>query len=271
MLHINPLHLSPLKATMLILELKRIVLILGPLLVVLIITASLWSNSRMSTPGPASSYVTSVADYLISGWGSPSSGSSDSSSSSFSSSSRDGSGDSINQTHQLIRSISTPTGRYFPIRFDNLTAFNPSIIPHPTLNNTYIIVAQRRRVNPDGSEPSDTSIFNVEIGCNAQFLAFSSFSGSSSSSPSFSPFVQGYGKPELRCATPPEVLPIAATLSGHNKCPPELGFMTWNVGPHDARVFWGPKRPFIIFGSNSKYACFGLFLQDFGCWLIGGL
>ncbi|KAJ0312348.1 hypothetical protein COL516b_001426 [Colletotrichum fioriniae] len=36
-----------------------------------------------------------------------------------------------------------------------------------------------------------------------------------------------------------------------------------NVGPHDARVLHGPKAPFIVYGSNSIFACFGQFMQDF--------
>ncbi|KAM7196626.1 hypothetical protein V8F33_006125 [Rhypophila sp. PSN 637] len=65
----------------------------------------------------------------------------------------------------------------------------------------------------------------------------------------------------LECFARPEILPIAATAG--NKCSGPLSYLSWNVGPHDARVFWGPKKPYIIFGSNSRHTCFGMFLQDF--------
>ncbi|KAL0938572.1 uncharacterized protein CTRU02_205182 [Colletotrichum truncatum] len=137
------------------------------------------------------------------------------------------------QTHHELLSISTPDKKFFSIRFADEETINPNIIPHPTLSDTYIIVAQKRKAE-------DNSIEHVEIVCNAVFT------------------LQG-----LTCTEAPTVLPIAATKGGDDKCPPNLAYVALNIGPHDARVFHGPKAPFIIYGSNSVFACFGQHMQDF--------
>ena len=198
--------------TMLVRDMKRAALIIGPLFGLLLISLTLWATPAYSA------FRSRVGPFV---WKPPSAA-----------------GHSVEHSHQEIFSLSTPDTRYFPIEFGNLTAFNPNIIPHPTRNLTWIIVSQKRRVNPDGSDPSDSSAFHVELGCNAQFTDGA-----------------------LKCTEWPDVLPIAATAG--NKCTGDLMFMGWNIGPHDARVFYGPKKPFIMFGSNSRYACFGMFLQDF--------
>ncbi|KAH0426005.1 hypothetical protein CcaCcLH18_10588 [Colletotrichum camelliae] len=137
-------------------------------------------------------------------------------------------------THHEVFSISTFDKRFFPIHFGDEDAMNPNILPHPTLDNTYIIVAQRRKTHDDKTAE------HFELVCNAVFT------------------MEG-----LSCVEAPTTLPIAATKSGDDKCPPKLAYIAMNIGPHDARVFHGPKAPFITFGSNSLYSCFGQFMQDF--------
>ncbi|GKT63126.1 LOW QUALITY PROTEIN: hypothetical protein ColTof3_10465 [Colletotrichum tofieldiae] len=135
--------------------------------------------------------------------------------------------------HHEIFSTSTFDKKFFPIRFGEEETINPNILPHPSLDNTFIIVAQKRKAD-------DNTIEHFEFVCDAIFT------------------LKG-----LTCAESPSVLPIAATKSGDDKCPPTLAYIALNVGPHDARVFYGPKAPFIVFGSNSRFACFGQFMQDF--------
>ncbi|KAF6807327.1 hypothetical protein CMUS01_14144 [Colletotrichum musicola] len=136
-------------------------------------------------------------------------------------------------THLEVFSLSTPDKKFFPIRFGDEDAMNPNIIPHPILDDTFIIVAQRRKVNDNTAE-------HVELVCNAIF-----------------------GPEGLACVAAPTVLPIAATRSGDGTCPTDLAYIAMNVGPHDARVFYGPTRPLIVYGSNSAYSCFGQWMQDF--------
>jgi hypothetical protein len=46
-------------------------------------------------------------------------------------------------------------------------------------------------------------------------------------------------------------------------CREKQAFFELNVGPHDARVFYGPSTPYVIYGSNSQYTCFGQWMLDF--------
>lgn len=109
---------------------------------------------------------------------------------------------------------------------------NPNIIPHPTLPSTWIIVAQQQR-----SEVNNTVWF-AELTCNAQFTDDGT----------------------LACIHPPTILPIAATQG--ELCTGDLSYFSYNIGPHDARVFYGPNIPYTMFGSQSQTTCFGQWLQD---------
>lgn len=131
-------------------------------------------------------------------------------------------------THDVIHSLSTSDGRYFPIDMGGKPAMNPNIIPHPFLEDTWILVAQLRQ---------DTQYF-AELVCNARFAA-------------------GL----LRCISNPSKLPIAPTFG--DKCTGGLAYIELNQGPHDARVFYGPDKPYTIYGSNSEHTCFGQWVHDF--------
>ncbi|RMJ21945.1 hypothetical protein PHISP_07177 [Aspergillus sp. HF37] len=138
----------------------------------------------------------------------------------------------IKGSHQEVFSSSTQSRRFFMIDFGAHKVMNPNIIPHPSIDNTFIIVAQERKDTPS------TEI--NELVCDAVFWE---------------------AEDTLRCTSPATVLPIAAT-PGSN-CKGDLDFLNLNVGPHDARVFFGPEKLYTIFGSNSMFVCFGLFIQDF--------
>jgi hypothetical protein len=117
---------------------------------------------------------------------------------------------------------------------------NPNIIPHPLQDKTWVIVAQHRR-NPD--EPG---VAASELVCNAVFV-----------------------DDVLQCAGSPSTLPIAPT-TGDN-CEGDFAFLAFNVGPHDARVFYGPKMAYTLYGSNSMFTCFGQWMQDFSVLTDWGL
>ena len=138
----------------------------------------------------------------------------------------------ISETHVEIFSVSTKDKKYFLIEFGNEAAINPSIVPHPALQDTWIIVAQQRR------SLVASSVWYAELVCDAKFV-----------------------KGKLACIGPPRILPIAVT-SG-DKCVDDLSYFTLNIGPHDARVFYGPHSPYVVYGSNSGYTCFGQWIQDF--------
>ncbi|KAK5061543.1 hypothetical protein LTR84_008087 [Exophiala bonariae] len=138
----------------------------------------------------------------------------------------------VAQSHTEVFSRTTRTSQYFPIEFGEEEAMNPSIIPHPSLADTWIITAQRR---PTSGRPS---IWFSELVCEAKLKD---------------------GK--LSCIKAPSILPIAATIG--DNCVGDLDFFGLNIGPHDARVFYGPQNPYAIYGSNSGYTCFGQWIQDF--------
>ncbi|KAM5453491.1 hypothetical protein MaudCBS49596_002694 [Microsporum audouinii] len=144
-------------------------------------------------------------------------------------------GRDVSTTHHEVFSLSRPDRKYFRLKFGELEAINPSIIPHPSLNDTWIISAQHM----SRGAVKDTVWF-AELVCNAVFK-----------------------NERLECISPPMNMPIAATVGDRTKCTDDLDFFALNIGPHDARVFYGPRFPLTIYGSNSMFTCFGQWVQDF--------
>lgn len=134
--------------------------------------------------------------------------------------------------YREVYSASTSDGKYFFIDFIDRRSINPNIIPHPSLEDTWIIVAQRH--DPDSKIP----MYFAEITCNAVFQSSA-----------------------LRCLEKPTILPINTT-SG-DKCEGKYVVLNMSQGPHDARVFYGPDAPYTVYGSNSRFTCFGQFIHDF--------
>jgi hypothetical protein len=102
-------------------------------------------------------------------------------------------------TYQDLFSASTSNKKYFPVVFDRQHSINPNAIPHPTLNDTWIIVSQLQR-----SEVENTVWF-AELVCNAVFKE----SG------------------ELACVDPPFILPISTTpVRTYPTVPPTIAVLT---------------------------------------------
>ncbi|OQO02383.1 hypothetical protein B0A48_11937 [Cryoendolithus antarcticus] len=136
-------------------------------------------------------------------------------------------------THNEVNSSSiTKDGRFFPLKFGSYPAINPNIIPHPETKGNFIIVAQQHK------RAGDNQAWCAELVCEAEFK-------------------DGV----LQCLVEPLNLIIGHTTS--TKCEGKLAMLELNIGPHDARVFYGPDHPFIIYGSQSKEVCFGQWVQDF--------
>ena len=135
-------------------------------------------------------------------------------------------------THVELVSKITKGGEWFFIDFGDRASYNPNIIPHPEKKDTWFIVAQA-----DKSQDDDIVWF-TELVCEATFK-----------------------DDKLQCTRSPLILPIQSTVSTH--CDGDLEFFNLTKGPHDARVFQGPDHPFVIYGSQSQYSCFGLWIQDF--------
>lgn len=139
--------------------------------------------------------------------------------------------DNTNIRHLNLTSRMTSNGNYFPIVFDNIETYNPNVIPHPYRDETYIVVAQRDK------QLDDNPNWYTELVCEARFQ-----------------------DSQLKCVTAPMNLPIAATAT--SGCRGRLDYMNLYIGPHDARVFYGPEIPYIIYGSQSNRNCLGQWIQD---------
>lgn len=147
----------------------------------------------------------------------------------------------VHPLHTEIFSVTTADRRYFRINFGGIEALNPSIIPHPEADDTWIVVAQPRGLQEPGvPQPS------VVLACKAKFI-----------------------DEQLTCVgddgvTPAEplALPVAPTASKQTKCTGDLAVLANNAGPQDARVFYGPDAPYLIYGSSSAYTCMGQWLVD---------
>lgn len=215
-------------------DMRRFVFAVGPLLVLVYIFFTFWSGPASGATnwfGQASSLGEIGQSNL--GWPQSRPGS-DSASAVDDNTLIAGLGEAGPGTHHEIFSVSTPDRKYFKIQFGAEPAINPNIIPHPIHQDTYIIVAQAEKKSGTGP------VFS-EIICPAVFV-----------------------HNILACSSSPSVLPIAATSSPENGslCQDDLSVFNLNVGPHDARVFYGPQSPFVLYGSNSGLTCFGQWLQD---------
>ncbi|KAJ9497740.1 hypothetical protein H2202_006773 [Exophiala xenobiotica] len=134
--------------------------------------------------------------------------------------------------HRKLYSLSTPDHKYFNIDFGNISAFNPNIIPHPTKPGTFVVFASELQTSSD-------KLDNREIFCVATFTS----------------------NQTLRCLDRPTPLPVRLV---EGNCQGDLVYYNWKKGPRDARVFWGPDRPYIVYGSLATRSCLGLFVQDLG-------
>lgn len=216
-------------------DLKRLVFLVGPLLILLYVGVRFYFHEP-TIPAQLGNWIQTTFSSNISGKPQQPLSPWDSSSSASSATATSGQGNDFlaTKTQNEVFSASTKDGNFFHIKFGTERGINPNIIPHPLLENTWIIVAQQYK------DPGSDHTFFVELVCNAAFNA----EGDS-----------------LECVDLPIILPIAAT-SG-DKCEGELSWFSFNVGPHDARVFYGPKTPYTVYGSNSGYTCFGQWIQDF--------
>ncbi|KEF57740.1 uncharacterized protein A1O9_05660 [Exophiala aquamarina CBS 119918] len=132
--------------------------------------------------------------------------------------------------HREIFSLSTKNRKYFPLKFGNHIVYNPNILPHPTKHDTWIIAGQH-----EGSCEKHVDL--EEMVCDAIFW-----------------------EDVLSCITPPTLLPVEPSIQG--TCEGDLAVLNLQYGPRDARVFYGPSAPYILYGSQSIFTCISIWLQD---------
>lgn len=200
-------------------DLKRLALVVGPLLVFLLLSASFWNSNTESLRSHVSGLLEQNRHPSLSD---------------LQSTPRPPSLD--NQTHTEIVSLSTADQKYFEVRFGEYV-FNPNIIPDPVRDDTWFVVGQRW-TDPKHRQQHEAAV-SEQVGCAAQFI-----------------------NGVLMCIDQAaRVLPYAPTTG--DKCEGPISYFNMNVGPRDARVFYGPQKPYTTFGSNSGFTCFGQWIQDF--------
>jgi hypothetical protein len=132
--------------------------------------------------------------------------------------------------YRELFSLTTIDRKYIPIYFSGDEGYNPNIIPHPTKHDMWIVVAQH--------EQSKEEIkVSGELVCVAGFL-----------------------NGVLVCAEAPTILPIEPSIQG--VCEGDLALYNFRSGPRDARMFYGPEAPYIMYGSQSQHVCLGIWVQD---------
>lgn len=151
-------------------ELRRLLPILGPAVILIFIIAKLYDNSVVLLPSikglssKDSSTELQESETSPNHVGHPIAG-------------------YTKGAYREIFSVSTSDKKYFKIEFQPHRGINPNAVPHPTLENTWILVAQR----DDNSIKN--SVWFAELYCNAVFKDGA-----------------------LSCIDPPFILPIGRTL-----------------------------------------------------------
>ncbi|THW58191.1 hypothetical protein D6D19_10440 [Aureobasidium pullulans] len=131
--------------------------------------------------------------------------------------------------HEIF-SLTRADRKYIPIFTNGVGIYNPNIIPHPTEHDMWIVVAQHE-------QSAEHISVSEQVACNVGLL-------------------DGV----MVCAKEPSVLPIEPSIDG--QCPGDLAYYNFRRGPRDARMFYGPDAPYILYGSQSAYTCLGIWLED---------
>ncbi|KAI1621184.1 hypothetical protein EDD37DRAFT_659548 [Exophiala viscosa] len=131
-----------------------------------------------------------------------------------------------------VYSLTTPDRKFFPLRFSDKLAYNPNILPHPTRQDQWLVIAQQEKFR----RVDDWDLY--ELTCAMEFVDNA-----------------------LVCTATPTILPVQPGVRGD--CETErLAMFGLLQGPHDARMFYGPDAPYIMYGSRSNHGCMGLWIQD---------
>ena len=132
--------------------------------------------------------------------------------------------------YREIFSATTWDRKYVPVFYQGANVINPSIVPHPTEYFLWLIVAQHKI---EGVEERVAE----QIACTATF-----FQGS------------------LFCTTGYAALPVQRSVQGH--CTGDYAELNAYSGARNARVFYGPEAPYLLYSSPSQHGCIGVWIQD---------
>jgi len=132
--------------------------------------------------------------------------------------------------YRELFSLSTTNRRFSSIFTGGVNIYNPNIIPHPIDHNLWIMIAQHEQSGQDIS-------VSEEMTCNVGLLDGT-----------------------MVCTAEPTVLPIEPSIAGN--CTEEFAYFNFRSGPRDARMYYGPDAPYIMYGSQSSHSCIGIWMED---------
>ncbi|THZ10496.1 hypothetical protein D6C91_09689 [Aureobasidium pullulans] len=132
--------------------------------------------------------------------------------------------------YRELFSLSTTNRQFSSIFTGGIGIYNPNIIPHPTDHNLWIMIAQHEQSGHDIS-------VSEEVTCNVGLLDGT-----------------------MVCTAEPTVLPIEPSIVGN--CTADFAYFNYRSGPRDARMYYGPDAPYIMYGSQSSYSCIGIWMED---------
>ncbi len=132
--------------------------------------------------------------------------------------------------YREIFSYSTRDRRFIPLFAEGNGLLNPNLIPHPTKYDMWIMIA-RHELSQQIHDTEETMV------CAA-----------------------GFFEDVLVCEGSPKIMPVAPAIKG--QCDGEKADVNSHFGPRDMRVFHGPDAPYVLYGSQSQFTCFGVWLQD---------
>ncbi|GAM89154.1 hypothetical protein ANO11243_071900 [Dothideomycetidae sp. 11243] len=132
--------------------------------------------------------------------------------------------------HEEIFSETSKSRRFIPIFTGGREIYNPNVIPHPTKSDVWMVFGQHQQSGTQG-------VGAQQLVCAASLL-----------------------EDVLSCTEDPAILSMEPSIEG--QCDGKYATYNMRQGARDARVFYGPDAPMIAYGSQSSYACLGMWLQD---------
>ncbi|PPJ57807.1 hypothetical protein CBER1_00153 [Cercospora berteroae] len=132
--------------------------------------------------------------------------------------------------YRKLYSMTSPEKKYWLVWLGGEAGYNPNLLPHPTEPDRWVVLAQHERSDEMTAE-------HQELVCTA-----------------------GFFMDKLVCSETPTVMQVTDSIVGN--CTDGNAWINLVVGPRDARMFYGPDAPFVMYGSQSAHACLGIWMHD---------
>lgn len=129
--------------------------------------------------------------------------------------------------YRELFSLTTRNRKFYPIHMDGIWVYNANLIPHPVRADEWVVVASHPGLS--SSEALYCSLGNLND--------------------------------VLVCSSEPRQMTPAPSIKSE-KCLDGKEYLNFYTGPRDVRMFYGPDKPYVLYGSQSTWTCLGLWIQD---------